>query len=120
MIGININAELIEVIMEIQLKDTIVNYIFNKEEYRIGTITLLNSEVYEEPSAGYQEPKDQVIEETYQAHSEHGNFTWLVTARKEGFSTVFEIEVERTQQPEGCDGVEYPCFEMVEIQGFSS
>ncbi len=97
---------------EIKLDSKNIEYEFEKNNYQTYDINLVGTNHYQEKSSGYKEPDDIVVEETYQADSEHGLFIWKVIARSTGFNT-YADDIENTQEvsvPENCETNETPSF----------
>ena len=99
---------------EIEWDGYSVDYTYRDESFEIDDIGLKNRKIYQEPSGGYKEPADDVMEDIYTAESEHGVFEWLVIARRSGFNSYADIEdVQLLSEPQGCDS-EAPSFEISE------
>ncbi|KAB7674504.1 hypothetical protein [Plesiomonas shigelloides] len=91
-----------------------IGYTYRNESFEINDIYLKNRKIRQEPSSGYKEPDDDVMEDIYYAESEHGIFEWLVIARRSGFDGYAVIEdIYLLSKPEGCDS-EAPSFEIYE------
>nr|WP_289361851.1 hypothetical protein [Xanthomonas campestris]MDM7702373.1 hypothetical protein [Xanthomonas campestris pv. campestris] len=90
-------------------------YTHSEESYVSRNIYRKSREVRHEPSAEYKAPDDDIMEDVYAAESEHGEFKWSVTARREGFETYAEIEdVEIIQSPRDCE-FEDPSFSIKQM-----
>ena len=95
---------------EIKLATEHVEYENCGEIYSTKSIFRVDRKIHFEPSAGYQEPEDQVIEDIYKADSEHGLFEWVVTARLTGFNSHAEIDDIQAKEPEHCEILNQPSF----------
>ena len=97
---------------KIVLKSETVEYQLDDESHQTYPIQLVNEEFDSEPG-GYKEPNDTVCVATYEADSEHGKFTWKVSARRSGFETYAVIEeVFETTTPNPSINVEEPSFDI--------
>lgn len=83
---------------KIALKKDTIEYTIGDDSFESEKIQLIDSKLYQE-TGGYKEPNDDVIEETYQANSEHGIFTLGVWARRCGFNTYWELDDPDIQEP---------------------
>ncbi|MFY9260980.1 MAG: hypothetical protein WAO71_10780 [Gallionella sp.] len=68
-----------------------VQYKLGGEYYQTDEIKFLSEEFHDEPGE-YKEPNDTVCVAAFEADSEHGKFTWKVSARRSGFETYAAIE----------------------------
>ncbi len=106
---------------QIQLLSNDIEYIKKDETYQTNVISLTGSEFHKEPSGGYQEPEDDVLEQIYSADSDHGQFQWRVTSRRTGFNSFPDDieEVELISAPESCETVNDPSFAILQDDGDS-
>ncbi|EXU76769.1 hypothetical protein [Erwinia mallotivora] len=99
---------------EIVCSSESIDYVLIKtqeeESFTTESIIFNDRKIHQEPSGGYQEPNDHVMTDTYIANSEHGSFTWVVTARRSGFNSFAEIEDIQSFEPIGCEALEIPLF----------
>lgn len=88
-------------------------------EYYIGDETFYvsirhsSSNFHEEPSSGYQEPNDIVLESVFNAESEHGSFKWLVVSRRTGFNSFAEIDDIQFDCPDKVEDLVGPEFSII-------
>ncbi len=102
---------------EIKLITNNIKYSCDDETYTTTKITFVDRKLWQEPSGGYKEPNDDVMQDTYQANSEHGLFEWVVTARRTGFNSYAEIEdVDKIKEPKNCETLEQPSFGINEVE----
>lgn len=87
------------------------SYRIGEDCFRTSVIKKTDYRFWNEPSSGYKEPPDTVIEEVYQADSEHGVFTWKVRARRSGFDTYLTIEDIECTSPDEKIEVDEPTFD---------
>jgi hypothetical protein len=93
-------------------KNETVEYQLGGESYHTYEIKLLSEEFHNEPG-GYKEPDDTVCVAAYEADSEHGKFTWKVSARRPGFETYAAIEdVFEATTPNPLIEVDEPSFDI--------
>jgi len=99
---------------EITCSTEYINYIANggDETFTTDPICLISQKTHFEPSSDYKGPEDAVMTSLYAAQSEHGSFTWEVTARRAGFNGYAEIENIHTESPQGCDPIDEPDFDI--------
>ncbi|WP_323086619.1 hypothetical protein [Providencia alcalifaciens] len=106
--------------IEINCNSDYVEYMYENNEdnsFLTGDLSLVASNVSQEKSAGYKEPDDTVMTQIYMAESDHGEFRWEVTARREGFNSFAEIEdVRLIEAPENCETLDLPSFEIKESE----
>lgn len=101
---------------EIKIKSRSFEYQSGEEVFSNDSVRSIDRKLWKEPSGGYQEPDDDVIQDTYSAESDHGIFQWTVTARREGLNGYAEIEsVELIKAPDACELIEYPSFSIVQV-----
>ena len=84
---------------KIALKKDTIEYTIGDDSFESEKIQLIDSKPCKEPSAGYKEPDDDVIYETYHANSEHGIFTLSVSARRYGFDTYWQLDDQDIKEP---------------------
>ncbi|GEM_PF-1513950 len=95
---------------KINLHSSTIEYQLGDDSFYTDDIKLLDEKFYTEPG-GYKEPDETVCEATYEADSEHGKFTWKVTARCSGFDTDAVIEeVCETITPDQSIEADTPSF----------
>ncbi|WP_394143764.1 hypothetical protein [Vibrio atypicus] len=98
---------------DIQWDGSSIDYSLKDEFFTIFDINLKTRKFWQE-TGEHKAPEDNVMQHTYEASTEHGEFEWVVTARRAGFNGYAEIEsVSTVQQPRGCD-CEPPYFEIAE------
>jgi len=93
-----------------------INYVVDgvDDSFNTDSINRIDRKLYEVDGGGYKEPKDNVMVDTYSAESEHGFFTWIVTARRAGFDGYAHIENVASTEPENCEALDMPSFKIKE------
>lgn len=100
---------------EINLNTDYIEYSCGDETYTTEKVLFVDRKLWKEPSGGYQEPDDDVMQDTYRANSEHGLFEWIVTAKRTGFNSSAEIDhVDLTKEPEDCETLAQQSFSIKE------
>jgi len=100
---------------EIKLDADYVDYVCCEKNHLTQHISRVDRKRYSEPSSGYQEPDDDVMEDTYRADSDHGVFEWVVIARRTGFNAYADIyDVSQIKVPEKCEVSMPPAFSIRE------
>ncbi|HHR6469828.1 TPA: hypothetical protein ACS8CE_003443 [Providencia alcalifaciens] len=106
--------------IEISCNSDYVEYVHENDEdnsFLTSDLSLVSSHVSQEKSAGYKEPDDTVMTQIYTAESDHGEFRWEVTVRREGFNSFAEIEdVRLIEAPEDCETLDSPSFKIKESE----
>lgn len=99
---------------EITCSTDYINYTANggDETFTTDPVCLISKKTHFEPSSDYKGPEDAVMTSLYAAQSEHGSFTWEVTARRAGFNGYAEIENIHPEYPQGCEPIDEPDFDI--------